>query len=208
MNYGDYMKEPIEKIITNILKSIYQPFLFAIVISFLIVFVSMYLEKYQGMEWKAQLKRALLDWKTKFVRSKKTRRIFYFSFITTLILFKTLFSREMWLNPLTDVLGVWGLYKKNGQFTTEIFENILLFIPFVLFFFLFLETTTKRTFRFLKIIGESIVVSFVFSLAIETLQLFLRLGTWQLSDLCFNTLGGVVGGLLYWISVKIRRKKL
>ncbi len=202
------MKEPIEKIITNILKSIYQPFLFAIVISFLIVFVSMYLEKYQGMEWKAQLKRALLDWKTKFVRSKKTRRIFYFSFITTLILFKTLFSREMWLNPLTDVLGVWGLYKKNGQFTTEIFENILLFIPFVLFFFLFLETTTKRTFRFLKIIGESIVVSFVFSLAIETLQLFLRLGTWQLSDLCFNTLGGVVGGLLYWISVKIRRKKL
>ena len=202
------MKEPIERVITNILKSIYQPFLFAIVISFLIVFLTMYLEKYQGMKWKEQFKQALLAWKTKFVRSKKTRRIFYFSFITTLILFKTLFSREMWLNPLTDVLGVWGLYKKNGQFTTEIFENILLFIPFVLFFFLFLETTTKRTFRFLKIIGESIVVSFVFSLAIETLQLFLRLGTWQLSDLCFNTLGGVVGGLLYWISVKIRRKKL
>lgn len=202
------MKEPIERVITNILKSIYQPFLFAIVIAILIVFLMLYLEKYQGMKWKEQFKQALLAWKTKFVESKKTRRLFYFSFITTLILFKTLFSREMWLNPLTDVLGVWGLHKKNGQFTTEIIENILLFIPFILFFFLFLETTKKRKFSFLKIIGESIVISLVFSLAIEMLQLFLRLGTWQLSDLCFNTLGGVVGGLIYWVSVKIRRKEL
>ena len=29
--------------------------------------------------------------------------------------------------------------------------------------------------------------------------------TWQLSDLAFNTLGGVIGGLIYWVSAKIRK---
>ena len=49
--------------------------------------------------------------------------------------------------------------------------------------------------------------AFLFSLAIEFLQLFLRLGTFQLSDLFYNTLGGVLGGMIYWICWKIRGKK-
>ena len=52
---------------------------------------------------------------------------------------------------------------------------------------------------------RAIAVSFLSSLTIEMLQLFLRLGTWQLSDLCFNTLGGVIGGLIDWVTAKIRR---
>ena len=52
---------------------------------------------------------------------------------------------------------------------------------------------------------RAIVISFLSSLTIEMLQLFLRLGTWQLSDLCFNTLGGVIGGLIDWVTAKIRR---
>ena len=49
--------------------------------------------------------------------------------------------------------------------------------------------------------------AFLFSLAIEFLQLFLRLGTFQLSDLFYNTLGGALGGMIYWIGWKIRGKK-
>ena len=37
----------------------------------------------------------------------------------------------------------------------------------------------------------------------DFLQLFLRLGTFQLSDLCYNTLGGAIGGVLYWICTEI-----
>lgn len=55
-----------------------------------------------------------------------------------------------------------------------------------------------------EVMGGAIAISFLSSLAIEMLQLFLRLGTWQLSDLCFNTLGGVIGGLIYRVSVKCR----
>ena len=47
--------------------------------------------------------------------------------------------------------------------------------------------------------------AFLFSLTIEFLQLFLRLGTFQLSDLCYNTLGGAMGGVLYWMGWKVKK---
>lgn len=33
----------------------------------------------------------------------------------------------------------------------------------------------------------------------------LRLGTFQLSDLCYNTLGGAIGGVLYWMGWKVKK---
>jgi glycopeptide antibiotics resistance protein len=38
------------------------------------------------------------------------------------------------------------------------------------------------------------------------LQLFLHLGTWQLSDLVYNTVGGVLGGVVYFFTYKIAQK--
>ena len=38
----------------------------------------------------------------------------------------------------------------------------------------------------------------IFSISIEMLQLLLRLGTFQLSDIFYNTVGGVLGGLIYY----------
>lgn len=38
------------------------------------------------------------------------------------------------------------------------------------------------------VVEELAKAAFLFSLTIEFLQLFLRLGTFQLSDLCYNTL--------------------
>ena len=51
-----------------------------------------------------------------------------------------------------------------------------------------------RPICFMSILWYSIKAAFLFSLTIEFLQLFLRLGTFQLSDLCYNTLGGAMGG--------------
>ena len=42
-------------------------------------------------------------------------------------------------------------------------------------------------------------------LSIETLQLLLRLGTFQLSDIFYNTVGGVIGGLMYYGIRKVRK---
>ena len=57
-----------------------------------------------------------------------------------------------------------------------------------------------------SIIWYSTKVAFLFSLTIEFLQLFLRLGTFQLSDLCYNTFGGAIGGVLYWMGWKVKKE--
>lgn len=42
--------------------------------------------------------------------------------------------------------------------------------------------------------------------SIEMLQLLLRLGTFQLSDIFYNTVGGVIGGLMYCAVMKARKR--
>ena len=43
------------------------------------------------------------------------------------------------------------------------------------------------------------------SFTIEFLQVLLHVGTFQLSDLCYNTVGGVCGGILYYLVFSIRK---
>ena len=56
-----------------------------------------------------------------------------------------------------------------------------------------------------KILWYSGKIAFIFSISIEMLQLFLRLGTFQLSDLFYNTVGGLLGGLMYCAVIKARK---
>lgn len=197
--------EAVGRIISNVLRTIYQPFVFAVVLSVAMLFFVMYLDKCEGTNTKEKVKNAFRELKKKFLKSARFRRFFYFDFCVVMVFFKTLLLREMWINPLTNVIGVWGFYDKHGKFTTEIVENFALFIPLIFFLLFYLETTSKKVTKFFQVIGMAIVSAFLISLTIEMLQLFLRVGTWQLSDLCFNTLGGIVGGFIYWILAKIRR---
>lgn len=46
----------------------------------------------------------------------------------------------MWMNPLSDVWGVWGIYTYNsvtGQrvLTSECIENFLLLMPYIILIF-------------------------------------------------------------------------
>lgn len=47
----------------------------------------------------------------------------------------------------------------------------------------------------------------VFSFMIEFAQLLFHLGTFQISNLTYNTLGGAVGGVIYYIGYKIINRK-
>ena len=50
-----------------------------------------------------------------------------------MILFRTLLNRDLWMNPLSDVMGGWGIWETvNGerQLTTECIENVILMMPF------------------------------------------------------------------------------
>ena len=128
-------------------------------------------------------------------------------FYVAMILFRTLLNRDMWKNPVSNVIGIWGLKDANGELTTEVIENLALFIPFtVLLLWSFHEKILGEGAKILTCIWQSVKIVFLFSLTIEFLQLFLRLGTFQLSDLFYNTLGGLIGGFIYWIGYKVTRK--
>lgn len=192
--------ELLSKIITNILTALYEPFGFSILLSFLAMFF--YLYAYQpdhaGNGWKS----AIVTWYTEFKSSVFFRKLFFLSFTTALILFRTLLNRNLWLNPLSDVMGGWSIWKtvnEERQLTTECIENIIMMVPF--------SAMSMWTFNVKeKIILKSIKIAFLFSISIEFLQLFLRLGTFQLSDIFYNTLGGFIGGMLYYAVMKVKKK--
>jgi len=110
-----------------------------------------------------------------------------------MILFRTLLNRNLWMNPLSNVMGGWGIWETvNGerQLTTECIEDVILMMPFT--------GMVMWTFDVEKIVvRKSTKLGLIFSVSIEMLQLLLRLGTFQISDIVYNTLGGMLGGVVY-----------
>lgn len=198
------MLDTIKTIITNILTSLYQQFGFSLILSIIFMFI-----------WKkySSIKEAATEWINWFKSEVVFRRVFIFVFYTVMILFRTLLNRTMWANPVSDVIGVWGLHKYDASkdamvLTTEVPENLLLFVPWaVLLLWVYREKILGDKVTLGKVLWQSTKIVFLFSFTIEMLQLFLRLGTWQLSDLFYNTLGGLIGGLIYWAGFKVNHKE-
>ena len=83
-------------------------------LSFLAMFF--YLYAYEptaaGKGWKS----AIVTWYQKFKESVFFRKLFFLFFVTSLILFRTLLNRQLWMNPLSDVMGGWGIWETvNGE---------------------------------------------------------------------------------------------
>ena len=101
------MKETIDllgKIITSILTALYEPFGFSLLLSFLAMFF--YLYAYEPTEAGKGWKNAIVTWYRKFKESVFFRKLFFLAFVTSLILFRTLLNRNLWMNPLSDVVDV------------------------------------------------------------------------------------------------------
>lgn len=187
----------ISNIISNVLVSLYQTFGISLILAFLFMFLVVYARQHG-------LKAVFKDWFINFFESKSYRKIFVFSFFTAMLLCRTLLCRKVWVNPLLNVMGIWGIYDLDGNLYTENLENIILFIPFVFLLLWTLEgeIRKKRGFFSLPIILQAVISAFLLSGSIEFCQLFMKLGTFQLSDWFFNTLGGMIGGICYWVIFK------
>ena len=184
-------------IISNVLTALYQPFWFAIILSVLFMFV------YKSYP---SIKQAAKSWISWFKTDSAFRRTFLLVFYIAMILFRTLLNRNMWANPLSDVIGIWWIYNANGELTTECIENFALFIPFTVLLLWAAKDRILSRVTIKAVLWKSLKITFLFSFGIEMLQLLLRLGTWQLSDLFYNTLGGAVGGLIYYVGYKIKHR--
>lgn len=186
------MVDIIKSIITNVLTALYQPFGFSVLLAVLFMFLYLYAMEHG---WKE----SLLKWWRSFRTDVTFRRVFFLAFYTAMILFRTLLNRNLWMNPLSDVMGGWFLHNEKGELSTELIENLMLFIPFVvLLLWAFRDKLLGENHHSVaKVLWQSVKVTFVFSLGVEFAQLFLRLGTFQLADLFYNTLGGLIGGVVY-----------
>lgn len=195
----------IQTIIINVLTALYQPFWYAVLSAVLLCFL--YLYAYHPINSGKGLRVAFRAWVKEFKTSVFFRKLFLLFFFTVMILFRTLLNRNMWANPLSDVMGGWWIWEEvNGEqkLTTECFENLVLLLPFTFLLFWTFEEKIKRV-SLWRMIWKGLRIAFIFSLTIEMLQLFLRLGTWQLSDLFYNTVGGGIGGLLYYIVYRAKK---
>ena len=63
-----------------------------------------------GKGWK----NAIVTWYQKFKESMFFRKLFFLAFVISMILFRTLLNRKMWMNPLSDVMGGMG-HLGNGE---------------------------------------------------------------------------------------------
>lgn len=81
-------------------------------------------------------------------------------------------------------------------FMLNLLGNVIAFTPFG--FMIPILSSKNRT--FLRITG----LTFLLSLFIECIQLITRVGSFDVDDLILNTLGGIIGYIIFWIINKIR----
>ena len=120
------MVDIIKNIITNVLTALYHPFGFSVLLAVLFMFLYLYAMEHG---WKE----SLLKWWRAFRTDVTFRRTFFLAFYTAMILFRTLLNRNLWMNPLSNVMGGWGIWETvNGErkLTTECIENVIMMVPF------------------------------------------------------------------------------
>lgn len=89
-----------------------------------------------------------------------------------------------------EQLGVFAVF-------SNLFGNILIFLPFG--FFISMAGKTRGFFK-------TLFYSLALSLCVEVLQLVTRVGSFDVDDILLNTMGGVLGYIIFVICNRIRRK--
>lgn len=190
----------LETIMKEVLSSFYKNIGPALIIAVLFMYFFMYVER-EGV------KKALQIWCNRFRGDIHFRFVFLNALYISLVLYYTVLGRSIWGHPLQNVIGFWRLVDDSNSLYTQNIENVFLFIPLIPLLCKSSEKKLMKKCSFIYTLSKSFYISFMFSLLIETAQLLFKVGTWQLSDLFFNTLGGVLGSIAYYIARILRKKE-
>lgn len=126
--------------------------------------------------------------------------IIYLLVLTWIILFKFSFSlQDISTLRSVNLIPLAGTAVRNNQLDyAELFSNVLIFVPFGLYL-----SMLKPTWGFLKKISPIAGVS----LSFEILQYILAIGATDITDLLSNTIGGIMGIILFHVFKKIFKNK-
>lgn len=196
----------LKTIIYDVFSTLYKPFWAALLLSFMFMFLYQYAKEH-GWGKENIVRKVFLTWIDFFKESLMFRKVFLLAFCTAMILLKTIFNRSIWIDPLGKLFENWWIYDKYGRLSVEPLENVILFMPFtILLLWTFGEKLIGEELTLKKIIKVTAKITGVFSLSVELFQLIFFVGTFQLSDLVYNILGGVIGGIIYYAGVKIKER--
>lgn len=104
------------------------------------------------------------------------------------------------LKLFKEIGRFWTYREELGFFAvfTNLAGNVLCFVPFGAI----LPVLARRARNFFLIT----MLSFEFSLLVECAQLISKVGSFDVDDLMLNTLGGILGFILFTICNRFRRK--
>lgn len=132
--------------------------------------------------------------------------ILYVGFIIWFLVFSDWYGRtgEMQeyhynLELFKEIKRFWDYRKQVGYMSmfTNLFGNVFVFVPFG--FFLPMASRYRSIFT-------TIFASFGLSLCIEIFQFISRVGSFDVDDLLLNTIGGIVGYILFVICDTVGRR--
>ena len=102
------------------------------------------------------------------------------------------------LVPFKEISRFWIYREKLGirAMMLNIVGNIVAFMPCGFF----LPIVSRRSKKWYN----TVIISFTFSLFVETIQLISRVGSFDVDELLLNTAGGILGFVLYCIVQQMR----
>lgn len=131
--------------------------------------------------------------------------VLYVIFIIYFLLFSDWYGRtgEMQeyhynLVLFREIKRFWEYRDQVGMFAmfTNLFGNVLIFMPFG--FFMPMASRYRSFF-------STLFYSFGLSLCVETFQLVTKVGSFDVDDLLLNTIGGVLGYIIFAACAAVRR---
>jgi len=125
--------------------------------------------------------------------------ILYICLLFYLLFFSETYGRTMDsgyrynLEPFKEIKRFWNNRDSLGISTviTNLVGNIIAFAPFGFFLPIFFRAGRK--------LFGCVLVSALFSLAVETVQLFTKVGAFDVDDIMLNAVGGLVGWFCFYL---------
>lgn len=179
-------------IMEDVFEAFFEPLPIALAIAVVITLVP-FLLRYRAFHARGTLSARAREWATALKEDDVLRGKFILVIFIVLVIERTLIGRGYWSNPLRVLWEGWGLHDSNGNFTGEGPENLILLMPVAV---VLLDVLLRRPTR--HPLARAIACTAAFSLLIETCQLVFHVGTFQFSDLTYNTLGGALAATAYW----------
>ena len=104
------------------------------------------------------------------------------------------------LVPFKEIMRFYTYRELVGiqAFLLNLFGNVLAFIPFGVM----VPIVSRKNRRFFRVLG----LTFLLSLFIECIQLIFKVGSFDVDDLILNTVGGIIGYIVFWLMNQIRRQ--